>query len=81
MLLEWWVLSHQNAIIFRLTFSVTSHLKNVNNYGSGNFQPLFLVHMPPYSRMAGQSKLLMTLSISIYHNKLKFPFFENMDIY
>lgn len=30
-----------NAIIFRLTFSVTSHLKNVINYGSGNFQPLF----------------------------------------
>lgn len=30
-----------NAIIFRMTFSVTSQLKNVINNKAGNVQPLF----------------------------------------
>ncbi|RYQ84658.1 hypothetical protein Ahy_B10g104116 isoform A [Arachis hypogaea] len=33
-----------NAVTFGLTFSVTSHLKNVFNYGAGNFQHLSLMY-------------------------------------
>jgi len=44
-----------NAIIFSWPFLWLSHLKNVIKYGAGNFQLLFLIYMPPHSRMAGVS--------------------------